>query len=104
MKKFITTALLIATAFLIGKSTPTKANTEPEPFHYYAKTCMVTEINPETDIVTTEDYNGNTWEFYGTEDWLPGDICSMVMDDKGTENIYDDEIVNVRYSGYFSFD
>lgn len=104
MKKFITTALLIATAFLIGKSTPTKANTEPEPFHYYAKTCMVTEINPETDIVTTEDCNGNTWEFYGTEDWLPGDICSMVMDDKGTENIYDDEIVNVRYSGYFSFD
>lgn len=103
MKKFITTALLIATAFLIGKSTSTKANAT-EPFHYYAKTCMVTEINPETDIVTTEDYNGNTWELYGTEDWLPGDICSMVMDDKGTENIYDDEIVNVRYSGYFSFD
>lgn len=102
MRKLITTALLIATA-LIGKSTPMKVNVT-EPFHYYAKTCMVTEINPETDKVTAEDCNGNTWEFYGIEDWLPGDICSVVMDDKETENIYDDEIVNVRYSGYFSFD
>lgn len=67
----------------------------------YSLTTVVVDVNYETDIVTCEDFNGNAWDFYGCEDWLEGDICSMVMYNHGTVIIYDDEIINVRYCGWF---
>lgn len=66
----------------------------------YALTTVVTEINTETDEVTCVDFNGNDWIFKGVEDWTVGDYCSMVLNDKGTDVIYDDEIVSVSYSGW----
>lgn len=67
----------------------------------YPHTAVVSSIDCESDIVTVEDFNGNLWEFIGVEDWNCGDICSMIMDTKGTDDdITDDEIVSVKYSGY----
>ena len=66
----------------------------------YPMTGIVVEVNYDEDIVAVEDFNGNIWEFYGCEDWAEGDIASMLMYDNGTEIIYDDEIVSVRYCGY----
>jgi hypothetical protein len=68
--------------------------------NYYALTAQVVKIDRAQDIVTVEDSVGNLWEFYGVEDWEIGDCASMVMDDMGTDRIYDDEIVNVRYAAW----
>lgn len=68
---------------------------------YYALTTVVVELDEENDIVTCEDFNGNLWKFYGCEDWTIGDIASLLMNDSTTANIYDDEIINARYNGYF---
>ena len=67
----------------------------------YPLTTIVTEINPEIDVVSITDNNGFVWQFYGIEDWEEGDICSVIMNDNGTETILDDIIVTTRYGGRF---
>ena len=68
----------------------------------YALTTQVVQVDYENDVVVCQDFNGNLWEFEGTEDWMYGDIASLVMNDMGTPEIYDDEIVAPpRYGGYF---
>lgn len=66
---------------------------------YYVLTTVVVELDTENDVVICEDFNGNLWEFEGCEDWVIGDIASLLMNDKGTEKIYDDTIIDTRYSG-----
>lgn len=75
----------------------------------YAQTFVVTDVvtTPatetamETVTIVCEDFNGNVWEIPTDDgDWFPGDIVTAIMDSKGTESIYDDEIVCGRYSGY----
>lgn len=73
----------------------------PKEGNLYALTTKVVMIDYPTDVVWCEDYNGNIWEFYGCEDWAIDDIASLLMNDKGTELIYDDEIVGTRYNGSF---
>lgn len=67
---------------------------------YYALVGVVVELDTHENIVYVEDFNGNIWCFDGCEDWAIGDIAGMVMNTKGTENIYDDTIVNVTYNGW----
>ena len=67
----------------------------------YAKTAKIIEVNRITDTVTCEDYNGNLWEFTECEDWEVGDVAALLMNNNGTENIYDDTIVEVKYCGAF---
>ena len=66
----------------------------------YPTTGIVSEVNYEENLVSVEDFNGNIWQFSEIEDWSVGDICSLIMDSKKTEEIEDDEILSVRYSGY----
>ena len=73
---------------------------ESEP-QLYPLTTKVVELDRENDIVICEDFNGFRWQFEGCEDWQEGDICSMIMNDNGTPKIFDDEIVSVKYDGYF---
>lgn len=77
---------------------------EPAPKNYYAMTAVVSSLDYEKDTVTVENANGFTWCFSGTEDWEVGDVASLVMDDNGTEIIFDDEIISARYSGYIASD
>lgn len=65
----------------------------------YPLNTVVQEINEETDTVTCADYSGNLWEFYGVEDWQKGDFATMIMDTCDTANIFDDEIIKVKYNG-----
>lgn len=65
----------------------------------YPRTMTVTELSTEANKVILTDYVGYTWSFYGIEDWQIGDICSCIMDTKGTENITDDIIISTRYNG-----
>ena len=66
----------------------------------YALTTCVVEVDRDNDIVTCEDSNGNLWEFYGCEDWQEGDCASLLMNDQGTPNIYDDAIEGARYNAW----
>ena len=63
----------------------------------YPETGKVVEIC--NDVVTVETSTGNLFAFYGAEDWSIGDCVSMIMDSCGTENITDDIILAVKYSG-----
>lgn len=65
----------------------------------YANTMTITELVPETNTVMCEDSTGNIWEFSGIEDYEEGDQVSCILTDNGTENIEDDVILLVRYTG-----
>ena len=94
MKKLIVTVIiLICALFFVA------ALRQPVP-ETYANTGRVMAISVGTDTVIVEDFSGNLWAFYGAEDWMDGDCVSLVMCDAGTEEIYDDEILSVRYSGW----
>lgn len=94
MTKLFSTFLALVTAIL--SLVAPIASKEKE----YPLTAVVVELDAENDIVVCEDYAGNTWEFFGIEDWIEGDIASMIMNDKGTPEIKDDEIISVRYGGW----
>jgi hypothetical protein len=66
----------------------------------YPTTVIIREIDYLNDLVICEDYNGNEWVFEGIEDWDVNDIVSMIMNDNETELIYDDVIMQIRYSGH----
>ena len=65
----------------------------------YTREMTVTETNAAEDVVVLIDTEGHEWAFYGVENWLVGDNCTCTMDDKGTENITDDEIIFTTYNG-----
>lgn len=68
----------------------------------YPQTMTVVQVDIATDTVTCEDATGNLWQFKGVEDWQVNDIVSMIMNDNGTEEIFDDRIVKIRYNGFRS--
>lgn len=99
MKRFIViicvlTILLTIYAFFLGRYTKTEKENKT-----YPQTMIVTEV--KNNVVTIETATGFQYQFEGAEDWEVGDFCSCIMNSKGTETIFDDEIVQTRYSGWF---
>lgn len=94
MKKVIIALMLAAMMFVMCVMV---AHGEEQ---YYALVGVVVELDARENVVYVEDFNGNIWGFDGCEDWAIGDVAGMVIDTIGTENIYDDEIVNVTYNGW----
>lgn len=66
----------------------------------YPMTCKVVEVNTTDDVVIAIDATGNEWEWNGVDDWQFGDCVSMIMNDNGTNEIYDDIIISIRYSAW----
>lgn len=66
----------------------------------YPTSGIVIKVNRAEDFITIEDYTGNIWKWSGAEDWTVGDYCALIMNDKGTTQINDDEIISIRYTGY----
>lgn len=95
-KKFV--ALTIGIGLITLTAIPTLSH-EREINSYYPMTALVTEVNGTSDLVTVTNANGLQYQFYGVDDWIEGDVASLIMNDKGTELVYDDEIVSARYSG-----
>ena len=90
-------ALLVVIAFAMVLVTPfAETNTNA-----YALTAKVVEVDRDADLVTVVDGAGNAWQFEGVEDWEEDDFVSLLMDDNGTEFIYDDVILAARYAGTF---
>lgn len=80
---------LIVSLFLNGNLKPN--------FRLYPETAVITDI--QQDRVTVECANGNLFDFYGAEDLEEGDLVAMIMCDKGTTVVYDDEIMTIKYAG-----
>jgi len=90
MKKLTAIALiLILTAIALTASA-----------EVYPLTAKVTEVNYADDLVTVETFTGFLFSFEGCEDWAEGDCASLIMDDNGTEKIFDDMIIMAQYGGW----
>lgn len=92
--------LLTVFAFCILVLNPQTSKDYFTETNLYPASMIVTHVNYEEDTVTIEDFNGQCWVFYGAEDWIVNDICACIMNDMGTDVIYDDEIVETRYCGW----
>lgn len=102
MKKMIS-ALVILVVIVCGVCIGANAN-EGRNFnenHIYSLTTVVEYVDYDHDKVYCKDFNGEVWCFNGCEDWIEGDIASMVMFDNGSKIIYDDEIISIKYCGWF---
>lgn len=66
----------------------------------YAATGRVVRLDYFKDWVDVELGNGHIYVFEGIDDYQLGDIVSMLMDSHGTEDISDDEILDVSYAGF----
>ena len=93
-------SLLIASAMLCNNNnTKVKQKKQIKINDYYPMTTIVREIDNKNDIVTVENNDGELFQFIGIEDWQINDICTLMLDNNGTENIYDDIIIKTIYNG-----
>lgn len=117
MKKIIITiaAILAAAALIMGnnlflsacsdsyasgwKAGHASAEDKRDPERIYPACAVVVSLDYTADVVTVEDVTGHTWQFYGVEDWCPGDVAALLMYDYGTATILDDEIMTAHYAG-----
>ena len=96
MKKIITMLIVFATT--IALIALVSANTKKKTTEY-PKTFVITRVTD--DAIFCADFNGMKWVFNtDTEDWFVGDFVSAIMNDNGTDNIYDDYFVSVKYAGW----
>lgn len=97
MKKAVVGFIVMVLAVMMIACVTCEAQTTHQ---LYALTTVVVNVDYDNDVVTVEDFNGFLWEFEGCEDWYEGDCCAMVMDDMGTDFIFDDEILSTRYNAW----
>lgn len=90
MKKLIVILVLFTLSFTFST---TYAELYPQIF-------VVNEIDYSQDSLILTDFNGNDWIWIEVKDYNIGDIVAAIMDDNNTEIIYDDNIINLRYTGY----
>ena len=87
--------LLVFLGYLLGvKSGNSRTN------RVYPRTTKVICIDTDADLVCCLDDVGQVWAFHGAEDWDVGDCATLLMDDNGTQNIYDDGIIMARYNAW----
>ena len=65
----------------------------------YPLSGIIVGINDELDLVTFSTSNGNKFSFYGVEDYEEGDRVACIMNDNGTDLIYDDIVILANYQG-----
>ena len=63
----------------------------------YPKTGHILYVDHKANLLLIEDPLGHHWLYEGTKDWVEGDLCSMIMNNNGTDGIKDDEIVMLCY-------
>ena len=56
--------------------------------------------NAKVIFCITHAINEGAYEVDGVEDWEVGDGASAIMCDNGTQEIFDDSIVSVRYNSW----
>lgn len=91
-KFYIAIVIIIACAILMGVVACAEI---------YPQTFVVDLVQREQNKVFLLDFNGDIWVIFDTEDWQAGDIAAAIMNDMNTPAIEDDEILDLRYTGYF---
>ena len=67
----------------------------------YPRVMEIVEIDQKEDVAVCVDAVGMEWEFTEPEDLEVGDVVVCTMYDNGTKGtIVDDQIIDVRWSGY----
>lgn len=61
--------------------------------HTEIKYCKVAEIDNGVLVVETTD--GNLWEYETETNYFIDEVIKVRFDNKGTETLYDDEIINI---------
>ena len=113
MKKAIV-FILTAAVVTFGTTTVASAATETIPptisnslnKTFYPLTGIVTSVTPDdsdtrSEVITFTCSNGNMFSFTAptTDCWEEADLVSCIMNNKGTETVYDDEVITSMYSG-----
>lgn len=100
MKKALALALTIIMVSAPVSAAPT---TDGECKDLYPLTGIITEVEhmEDTDLITMTCANGNQFSWYvdSTDDWCINDLASCIMNSNGTDEVYDDEIVDAHYVG-----
>lgn len=100
MKKALALALTIIMVSAPVSAAPT---TDGECKDLYPLTGIVTEVEhmEDTDLITMTTANGNQFSWYtdSTDDWCINDLASCIMNSNGTDEVYDDGIVDAHYVG-----
>lgn len=94
MKLKLAVAALTTFSACLFMTTPAQATEYPTVFQVEAVKAK------EMELV---DSTGNIWISKDPEDWQKGDLAAAIMDDRGTESIYDDSIVSLRYVGVVDY-
>ena len=95
-RKFLRCVVGIALLLCACNSAEVQAKTVKVDNLYVMET-VVYELNHKTDEVVCKTETGNLYAFYGIENWEINDRCVLVMDNNGTKNIEDDEIILTFY-------
>lgn len=97
--RIFATALAGAALTLCVAANSIAANAESAPSAAtvaYSYTLEGTVIETQDDLTLVEDLAGNVWAMVNVD--LPiGQKITMFMDDNGTSDIYDDQIVKIEY-------
>ena len=96
--KAIAIATIVTCLLIVGCAYATPACAEAEEF--YPTTAVVIELDYQLEKVTCVTYDGTVYEFYSDESWHIGDVCSLYMWSCGTEDVTDDEILDVTFGGH----
>lgn len=64
----------------------------------YPKVFTVVEVH--ADRVVLVDFLGEEWQIDNEDDWFTGDVAAAIMNDMGTEDITDDQIVAIQCDGW----
>lgn len=88
-------------------STSTATSTATQKATTILDTLMVTEVTPmgeDMELVNAVCQNGNVFSFYNditeNDPLYYGDLISIEFNTKGTDIVYDDEVVRYSYAGY----
>lgn len=100
MKKLLAVVL---TTMMIATPVSAAPTTDGECKDLYPLTGIVTEVEhmEDTDLITMTTANGNQFFWYADsiDDWFINDLVSCIMNSNGTDEVYDDEIVDAHYVG-----
>ena len=100
MKKLL---LIVLTTMMVSTPVLAAPTTDGECKDLYPLTGIVTEVEriEDLDLVTMTTANGNQFSWYAdAEDcWSINDLASCIMESNGTNEVYDDEIVDAHYAG-----
>ena len=92
--KVIATALMICSVLMLCVAVDSASA------DMYPETAKVIMVDYDIDMIMVETFTGFRFPFKGCEDWQEGDCASLIMDDNGTELVYDDCIIMAQYGAW----